>query len=309
MALPWEENYQTESAPAPKPAPKKVVVQPVAMPQPAASAPAPDPLVAAMQSVVAGAAPAAASAAAAPAIPPMPPAPKQQQGEPNASFRARMLDWNKSVEQMKLNRVTEAEKAAREAEKAAREAEKPQVKNEGQGLATGFGMRMKESNAILNAMEDKGIINTGATRSVVSGILGAIPAIGGQLEEKTSAAMNVLPSWAGGPNAEQQQVEQARRNFITAVLRKESGAVISPQEFYAEEKKYFPQLGDEAPVIQQKRAARDIAIRAMDVQSGNKAPNLQETAPPPSLLKEGHVTTFANGQQWSMRNGKAERVK
>jgi hypothetical protein len=304
MALPWEENYQTEATPAPKPR----RVQPVVMPQPAASAPAPDPLVAAMQSVVAGAAPVAA-APAAPAIPPMPPAPKQQAGEPNASFRTRMLDWNKSVEQMKLNRVTEAEKAAREAEKAAREAEKPQVKNEGQGLATGFGMRMKESNAILNAMEDKGIINTGATRSVVSGILGAIPAIGGQLEEKTSAAMNVLPSWAGGPNAEQQQVEQARRNFITAVLRKESGAVISPQEFYAEEKKYFPQLGDEAPVIQQKRAARDIAIRAMDVQSGNKAPSAQETAPPPSLLKEGHVTTFANGQQWSMRNGKAERVK
>ena len=283
---------------APAPAPVQRRVQPVVMPQPAASAPAPDPLVAAMQSVIAGAAP----AAAAPAIPPMPPAPKQQAGEPNASFRARMLDWNKSVEQMKLNRVTEAEKAAREAEK-------PQVKNEGQGLATGFGMRMKESNAILNAMEDKGIINTGATRSVVSGILGAIPAIGGQLEEKTSAAMNVLPSWAGGPNAEQQQVEQARRNFITAVLRKESGAVISPQEFYAEEKKYFPQLGDEAPVIQQKRAARDIAIRAMDVQSGNKAPSAQETAPPPSLLKEGHITTFANGQQWSMRNGKAERVK
>ena len=283
---------------APAPAPVQRRVQPVVMPQPAASAPAPDPLVAAMQSVIAGAAP----AAAAPAIPPMPPAPKQQAGEPNASFRARMLDWNKSVEQMKLNRVTEAEKAAREAEK-------PQVKNEGQGLATGFGMRMKESNAILNAMEDKGIINTGATRSVVSGILGAIPAIGGQLEEKTSAAMNVLPSWAGGPNAEQQQVEQARRNFITAVLRKESGAVISPQEFYAEEKKYFPQLGDEAPVIQQKRAARDIAIRAMDVQSGNKAPSAQETAPPPSLLKDGHITTFANGQQWSMRNGKAERVK
>ena len=39
------------------------------------------------------------------------------------------------------------------------------------------------------------------------------------------------------------------------------------------------------------------------------AQGAQETAPPPSLLKEGHVTTFANGQQWSMRNGKAERVK
>ena len=126
MALPWEENYQTESAPAP--APKKVVVQPVPMPLPAASAPAPNPnaaLVAAMQTRNASAA--AAPVAAAPAIPPMPPAPKQQAGEPNASFRARMLDWNKSVEQMKLNRVTEAEKTAREIEKAAREAAAPKV--------------------------------------------------------------------------------------------------------------------------------------------------------------------------------------
>ena len=38
-------------------------------------------------------------------------------------------------------------------------------------------------------------------------------------------------------------------------------------------------------------------------------PSAQETAPPASLLKEGHITTFANGQQWSMRNGKAERIK
>jgi len=243
-------------APKPKPRP----VQPVVMPQPAASAPAPDPLVAAMQSVVAGAAPAAV------AMPALPPPPKQEMGEAPVNYKRRLSEYYQRIDQMKID-------AVKDADKTAREAGNPQAKNEGQGLATGFGMRMKESNAILNAMEDRGITNTGVTRSVVSGILGAIPAIGGPLEEKTSAAMNVLPSWAGGPNAEQQQVEQARRNFITAILRKESGAVISPQEFYAEEKKYFPQLGDEAPVIQQKRAAREIAIRAMDIQSGNKMPN------------------------------------
>jgi len=243
-------------APKPKPRP----VQPVVMPQPAASAPAPDPLVAAMQSVVAGAAPAAV------AMPALPPPPKQEMGEAPVNYKRRLSEYYQRIDQMKID-------AVKDTDKAAREAEKPQVKNEGQGLATGFGMRMKESNAILNAMEDRGITNTGVTRSVVSGVLGAIPAIGEKLEEKTSAAMNVLPSWAGGPSAEQQQVEQARRNFITAVLRKESGAVISPQEFMAEEKKYFPQLGDLEPVIRQKREAREIAIRAMDVQSGNKTPN------------------------------------
>jgi len=245
-------------APKPKPRP----VQPVVMPQPAASAP--DPLVAAMQTRNASAA--VAPVAAAPAMPALPPPPKQEMGEAPVNYKRRLSEYYQRIDQMKID-------AVKDADKTAREAGNPQAKNEGQGLATGFGMRMKESNAILNAMEDRGITNTGVTRSVVSGILGAIPAIGGPLEEKTSAAMNVLPSWAGGPNAEQQQVEQARRNFITAILRKESGAVISPQEFYAEEKKYFPQLGDEAPVIQQKRAAREIAIRAMDIQSGNKMPN------------------------------------
>jgi len=234
--------------------------RPIAPVPMAAPAVAPDPLVAAMQTMKAGGvAPAAIADAALP----------RQSGESPKAYDQRMA------------------KAREEADKALREAGNPKAKNEGQGLATGFGMRMKESNAILNAMEDRGITNTGVTRSVVSGVLGAIPAIGEKLEEKTSAAMNVLPSWAGGPSAEQQQVEQARRNFITAVLRKESGAVISPQEFMAEEKKYFPQLGDLEPVVRQKREAREIAIRAMDVQSGNKTPTAAMPSAPPAAAAQG----------------------
>lgn len=242
----FEEALGLPAAPAPAAKPRPV--QPVVMPQPAASAATPDPLVAAMQSVITGAAP-------------MP----RQANENQKAYDQRMA------------------KAREEADKAQREAANPQIKNESQGNALAFGMRMKEANSVLNDMEDKGITNTGAARSVVSGILGAVPAIGGKLEEKTSSAMNVLPTWAGGPSPEQQQVEQARRNFITAVLRKESGATISPEEFYSEEKKYFPQLGDSQPVILQKRAARDLAIRAMDIQSGNKAPNAaMPNAQPPT---------------------------
>jgi len=72
----------------------------------------------------------------------------------------------------------------------------------------------------------------------------------------------------GGPSAQQQQVDQARRNFITAVLRKESGASISPSEFANEEKKYFPQTGDTDTVIKQKQDARELAIKAMGIQAG-----------------------------------------
>jgi hypothetical protein len=80
--------------------------------------------------------------------------------------------------------------------------------------------------------------------------------------------MNVLPSALGGPNEKQQEVDAARRNFITAVLRKESGAAISPSEFYNEAQKYFPQVGDSQSVLKQKQEARDLAIKALEIQAG-----------------------------------------
>jgi len=139
---------------------------------------------------------------------------------------------------------------------------------EAQGNATAFGIRMKESNALLNDLESKGVTNTGVTRSVVSGVAGMTPFMGEKLQQGVSSAMNVLPGVLGGPSAEQQQVDAARKNFVTAVLRKESGAAISPSEFYTESQKYFPQVGDSAEVIKQKSHARETAIKAMEIQAG-----------------------------------------
>ena len=74
-----------------------------------------------------------------------------------------------------------------------------------------------------------------------------------------------------------QEVDAARKNFVTAVLRKESGAAISPSEFYTESQKYFPQPGDEPAVIAQKRHARDTAIKAMEIQAGPGKRHIEET--------------------------------
>ena len=144
----------------------------------------------------------------------------------------------------------------------------PKPLTESQGNATAYGMRMAEANKIITDLEKKGVTNTGAIRSAISGTVGLTPFVGEKLSEGVSAAMNPLPGIMGGPSSEQQQVDQARRNFITAVLRKESGASISPSEFANEEKKYFPQAGDTANVIAQKQAARNLAIQAMTVQAG-----------------------------------------
>jgi hypothetical protein len=88
-----------------------------------------------------------------------------------------------------------------------------------------------------------------------------------------------LPGFLGGTNEAQQQVNQAKSNFITAVLRKESGAVISDSEFEREDRKYFPQINDSEKVIKQKENARKLAIDAIAIQAGPGAKNIRDLQP------------------------------
>ncbi|MCZ7488544.1 phage tail tip lysozyme [Rhizobium rhizogenes] len=60
-----------------------------------------------------------------------------------------------------------------------------------------------------------------------------------------------------------QKYSQARRNFINAQLRRESGAVISPEEFENANKQYFPMPGDTEEVLKQKAQGRKTAVDAM----------------------------------------------
>jgi hypothetical protein len=139
---------------------------------------------------------------------------------------------------------------------------------EAQGNSVAFGARAIEANRIATDLEKQGVRNTGAIRTAVGGVAGMTPFIGEQLEQGVRSTFNVLPSVAGGPSAEQQQVEQARRNFVSAVLRKESGAAIGVDEYKNEERKYFPQAGDTDKVIKQKQDARILAIKALEAQAG-----------------------------------------
>jgi hypothetical protein len=160
-------------------------------------------------------------------------------------------------------------KAQQEIEKArVMEGIVPKPLTEAQGKSTAYGMRMEAANKILTDLEKKGVTNTGIVRSAIGGTVGLTPFIGEKLQDATNALINPLPGVLGGPSAEQQQVDQARRNFITAVLRQESGAAIAASEFANEEKKYFPQVGDTPEVIAQKQKARELAIKAMNIQAG-----------------------------------------
>jgi len=77
-----------------------------------------------------------------------------------------------------------------------------------------------------------------------------------------------VPNWA--KPSEAQTFDQAKRNFVNAVLRKESGAVISPEEFKNADLQYFPQPGDKPEVIKQKAENRRLALESLK-QSAGKA--------------------------------------
>ncbi len=64
---------------------------------------------------------------------------------------------------------------------------------------------------------------------------------------------------------------QARSNFVNAVLRRESGAVIADSEFENANLQYFPQPGDTQQVIEQKRNNRELAISLIEAGAGEGA--------------------------------------
>lgn len=72
----------------------------------------------------------------------------------------------------------------------------------------------------------------------------------------------------GKTNPEYQVFDQAKRDFINAQLRRESGAVIGQDEFDNADKQYFPQPGDSPEVIKQKREARKLAVESMGRSAG-----------------------------------------
>lgn len=96
-------------------------------------------------------------------------------------------------------------------------------------------------------------------------------------------AQEALPGFAEGLKTPQQKLfEQAQRNFITAVLRKESGATISPEEYKNERKKYFPQSGDTKEVLEQKAISRRQAVASLKAEASGAYGKVQEQLQIPS---------------------------
>lgn len=127
-----------------------------------------------------------------------------------------------------------------------------------QTKAAGFSVRAQQAAKIIDRVgSDQGT-------SMFNRTIGSIPLMGNQVVSKDF-----------------QLEDQAERNFINAMLRRESGAAISDSEFDNARKQYFPQPGDAKPVLEQKAANRKTAIDSLTLSAGPrfKPPAAQKDDP------------------------------
>lgn len=82
-------------------------------------------------------------------------------------------------------------------------------------------------------------------------------------------AKSNLPKWMGGGISEQEQVLKASKlAFVASVLRKESGAAVTPDEFAQYDGMYFPQPGDGPKVTEFKRQLRNEFLNSLQTSAG-----------------------------------------
>lgn len=72
-------------------------------------------------------------------------------------------------------------------------------------------------------------------------------------------------------SSERQLVENAKRDWMIANLRKESGAAIGAEEYDSQDKTYFPQPGDSPETLENKRKQREQVRRNTFLEAGNAA--------------------------------------
>jgi hypothetical protein len=129
-----------------------------------------------------------------------------------------------------------------------------------QSVSAGFYSRMAEANAQMD-QNLEGILASGIEKARAD-----VPLIGNYTASDAYQVANNL-----------------MLDFVTANLRKESGAALGKEETEREFKKYFPQPGDGPKNIERKRQARQLAIESMRLNAGRAAqgrqPTINQSAP------------------------------
>lgn len=119
--------------------------------------------------------------------------------------------------------------------------------------AATFAMRIEDAESVLGSGDISGFERAGSNL-LNSKIVGFIP------------GARTLGKAIFGSDA--QEFRQAERNFINAVLRRESGAAIADSEFDSAREQYIPQPGDSEATLQQKTRNREVVFKGLRMSSG-----------------------------------------
>lgn len=273
MAL-YDDLYGTPAA-----APVAAKPRPVAPVPMAAPAVAPDPLVAAMQTMK-GVAPAAIAGAVLP----------QQAGESPRAYDQRMA------------------KAREKADEAGREAIAPAKKRD---LPSG---EVDKISTIDNSL--------GAQNRLFETFK---PEYGGYKVKFAGDIANTMASTFGGDKEAQADWWKSYTANDSITRNALYGASLTPGETKAWEATTVDismtpsmierRMKERAALIEAKRktTVENLGKANFNVDNFQAAPtNFSPdavVAPPVNMLKEGHITTFDNGQQWLLKNGKPQKVK
>lgn len=139
-----------------------------------------------------------------------------------------------------------------------------------QALSAGFADRMKTSQEILASQDVQGT-------------------------DPLKNTLNNMPLGGYAVGEDYKSYDQSKRDFVNAVLRRESGATIQDEEFQNAEKQYFPQPGDTETIRQQKARARQQAIINMERAAGPNYTEQRAPAPQKKRKPAPAIGTFKNG--------------
>lgn len=133
-----------------------------------------------------------------------------------------------------------------------------------------YARRMEQAQGVFDDLQKSGYQRGAPTEAMLAGI---------------------LPEFARSEKLKKQ--DQAERNFVNAVLRRESGAAIADSEFKSAEQQYFPRAGDPPSVLEQKRTNRELALQGIKAEAGGafeQIPSARTLARQPNETTDGLIS-------------------
>lgn len=202
---------------------------------------------------------------------------QKEQREADRALKKEQADADRALKK----ELADADRAARErmakqraAQQAKGKAEKPPTA--GQGAAAGYAQRAKKANEILEMYEKTMNFDPTSGKAWVIGNL--IP----------DSMQNVFKT------SDQQKYDAARRDFLQAILRDETGAAIAAFEEAGKDKVLFLQPGERYQDVQKIKAqARRAAIAALEGKAGEKAMEAAKTSGP-EIKRDPRVQKMAD---------------